>query len=148
MSSVVPASYRPLATCPSKARESAPAQKARPAPVTIIARTSGLPSASVSNQRYSVCMRPVQAFIRCGRLKVIVAIPSATAYCVTFSSIADNAGSIPATCLCFSPLALFPMTNGRGSYRLSSTYFTMRPAKSPCSRQRASRSKKASPPSG
>ena len=148
MSSVVPASYRPLATCPSKARESAPAQNARPAPVTIMARTAGSQSASVSNQRYSVCMRPVQAFSRCGRLKVIVAISSATAYCVTFSSIADNAGSLPTPWPCFSRFALFPMTNGRGSYRLSSIYFTMSPAKSPCSRQRASRAKKASPPSG
>src|SRR5919204_5880040 len=90
MSSVVPASYRPVATCPAKARESAPAQKARPTPVTIMARTSGLPAAAASNQRYSVGMRPVQAFMGCGRLKVIVAIASATPYCVTFSSMAGG----------------------------------------------------------
>ena len=57
---------------------SAPAQKARPAPVTTIARTAGSAPARARSCRYSVCMRPVQAFMRSGRWSVIVAIPSST----------------------------------------------------------------------
>jgi hypothetical protein len=44
--------------------------------VTTITRTAGSASASRRIQRYSVCIRPVQALRRFGRASVTTAIPS------------------------------------------------------------------------
>jgi hypothetical protein len=53
---------------------SAPAQKARPLPVTTTARTSGSASASSRREQNEVA-RPPQPFIRSGRLRVNNATP-------------------------------------------------------------------------
>ena len=53
--------------------ESAPTQKLRPDPVTTMTRTVGSSVARARSARYSVCIRPVHAFIRSGRDNVMVA---------------------------------------------------------------------------
>ena len=57
---------------------SAPAQKARPAPVTITARTPSSPSAWSNASTSSRITVVLTAFRRSGRLRVIVATRSAT----------------------------------------------------------------------
>ena len=57
---------------------SAPAQKARPAPVTITARTSGSSSTRSNASIISMHMRTVNAFMCSGRSSVIVATPLLT----------------------------------------------------------------------
>jgi hypothetical protein len=60
------------------AARSAPAQKPRPAPVTITARTSSSASIASKAAIISTIIWPVKALSRSGRLSVIVAIPSST----------------------------------------------------------------------
>ena len=57
---------------------SAPAQKARPFPVTTTARTSSSVSVWSNTSRSSAPMAPVKALRRSGRLRVIVATPAST----------------------------------------------------------------------
>ena len=57
---------------------SAPAQKARPAPVTMIARTSSSASARSKASIISANISPVKALSFSGRLRVSVRIPSST----------------------------------------------------------------------
>ena len=57
---------------------SAPAQKARPRPVTMTARTSSSPSTRSKASTSSRIMVVVNAFIRSGRSRVIVATRSST----------------------------------------------------------------------
>jgi hypothetical protein len=57
---------------------SAPAQNARPAPVSTMTRTSSSRLAAVIASRTSCSMIAVHAFMRSGRLSVMVAILSLT----------------------------------------------------------------------
>ena len=57
---------------------SAPAQKARPAPVSTMTRTLSSPAAASIAWRTSRSMVAVHAFMRSGRLSVMVAILSLT----------------------------------------------------------------------
>lgn len=67
-----------LGSSPFSASMSAPAQKARPAPVSTMTRTlSSALDASIA-WRTSRSMTGVQAFMRSGRLSVMVAILSLT----------------------------------------------------------------------
>ncbi len=58
---------------------SAPAQKARPAPVTMTARTASSASARSKASMSSYIMRAVKAFSRSGRFRVMVSTPASTA---------------------------------------------------------------------
>ena len=60
------------------AERSAPAQKPRPAPVTITARTASSASVRSNAAIMSTIIWVVKAFSRSGRLRVMVAMPSST----------------------------------------------------------------------
>ena len=73
---------RPRATASNvwpPAPRSAPAQKARPAPVTMRARTASSPSAASSAATISRSIAPFTALSRSGRWSVRTAIPSSMA---------------------------------------------------------------------
>jgi hypothetical protein len=63
---------------PFSASMSAPAQNARPAPVSTMTRTLSSPAAASIALRTSCSMIGVHAFIRSGRFSVMVAILSLT----------------------------------------------------------------------
>ena len=66
---------------------SAPAQNARPAPVTITARTASSSSARSNASISSRAIVSVQAFMRSGRLRVIVRMPSSTSAAICWNAI-------------------------------------------------------------
>ena len=67
-----------LGSMPFSASISAPAQNARPAPVSTMTRTSSSAAAASIAWRTSRSMIGVHAFMRSGRLSVMVAILSLT----------------------------------------------------------------------
>ena len=73
---------RPSAT-PASAPASRPAQNPFPAPVTTMARTSGLSEARTRRSKYRSSISSVHTFRRSGRLSVSNATPSPTSYATT-----------------------------------------------------------------
>ena len=69
-------SLRAVSATPESPFRSAPAQKARPAPVRMTARTSPSVRASSSASVHSRIIVGVKAFIRSGRFRVMVAMLS------------------------------------------------------------------------
>ena len=76
LAAVTGVSLRAVSPTAMPPRRSAPAQKPRPAPVSTTTRTSPSSRASSSACAHSRSMTSVKAFMRSGRLSVIVAMPS------------------------------------------------------------------------
>ena len=74
----------PFSATVLKSDMSAPAQNPRPAPVKTMTRTFSSFSAAAIAARTSCSITAGQAFHWSGRLSVIVAIRSATSYCVSW----------------------------------------------------------------